>query len=433
LQKTSFWGGVHPVYNKHFTAAKAVAIIEPPSELILPLQQHTGEPARADVKKGDEVLAGQRIASAQGTVSAHVHAPVSGTVTAVEPRPHTSGEPGMSIVLENDFKDDWVEMTKVSDPVQLSAEDIKECIENAGIVGMGGAGFPTSVKLSPPEADIDYLIVNGSECEPYLSSDHRTMVEYAEDVVLGTKLLAKACGAQRIIIGVEDNKPDALQALQEHSGGLDVVVLDTKYPQGGEKQMIKSLTGREVPSNGLPHQCGVIVQNVGTAAAAAQAVRDGRPLTHRIVTVSGEGVQSPNNFLVPIGTPFQHVIDAAGGLIGDTGKIIDGGPMTGAAQITAEVPVIKGTCGIVVLTREQSLFAEPIVCIKCARCADSCPTYLLPMRIERAAIHGMWDEASELGAMDCIECGCCTFICPSKRYLLHYIRLAKNQIAAARR
>ncbi len=433
MKKQTFWGGVHPEYNKQPASEAAIQILPAPEQLVVPLQQHVGAPAQALVKKGDEVLAGQRIGEAQGFVSAHVHAPVSGSVAAVEPRPHPSGKQILSVIIDNDGQDRWAPLESHLDPVQLSRDQIKEAVTAAGIVGMGGAGFPTHVKLAPPnQAAIDFFILNGSECEPYLTADHRMMVEYAEDVALGTRLLAKACGAKRVVIGIETNKMDAMQALRKHAGNIEIVPLAVKYPQGGEKQLIKAITGREVPSNGLPHECGVIVQNVGTVLAAAQAVRDGRPSTHRVVTVAGAGVQSPGNFLVAIGTSFQQVIDAAGGTKGTIGKVLSGGPMTGDAQITTEVPVVKATSGILVLSEEQCVLPDPMPCIKCARCADVCPTYLLPMRIERAAILGRWDESEEYGAMDCIECGCCSYICPSKRYLLHYIRLAKNQIATVK-
>ncbi len=433
MKKKTFWGGIHPEYHKQVSSETSIQLLPAPEQLVIPLQQHVGSSAKPMVKKGDTVLAGQRIGEAQGFVSAHVHAPVSGTVVAIEARPHSHGKMVQSIILDNDGEETWTDLESHADPIQLSRDQIKQAVTAAGIVGMGGAGFPTHVKLSPPaDAEIDYFILNGSECEPFLTADHRMMVEFAADVALGTRLLAKAIGAKRVIIGIETNKMDAIQSLRKHAGNIDIVPLAVKYPQGGEKQLIKALTGREVPSNGLPYECGVVVQNVGTALAAAHAVRDGLPLTHRVITVTGECVQRPGNFLVPIGTSFQQMIEAAGGTKGTVGKVISGGPMMGTAQITTDVPVIKETSGILVLSQEQCAPTHPLACIKCSRCGDVCPAYLLPMRIERAAILGRWDEAEDYGAMDCIECGCCSYICPSKRYLLHYIRLAKNQIMSAK-
>ena len=434
LKVRTFWGGIHPEYKKELTAGKAIHTLPSPAQVVVPLEQHIGTLAKPLVKKGDVVLAGQRIGEAQGLVSAHVHAPISGTVAAVELRPHSDGKSVMSVIIDSDGKDEWIAMEKHPDPIQMSREDIKERVLDAGIVGMGGAGFPTHVKLSPPsDLVIDYFILNGSECEPYLSADHRMMIEYASDVALGTKLLAKACVAKRVIIGIETNKMDAIEALKRAAGNIEIVPLAVKYPQGGEKQLIKAVTGREVPSNGLPHEAGVVVQNVGTAVATAQAVREGRPLTHRVITVTGSGIHEPGNFLVPIGTTFAEVIAAAGGLKDDTVKVVSGGPMMGAAQIAIDVPVIKGTSGILAMSASECQVADPIAFIKCARCVDVCPVYLMPTRIERAAIAGHWDEAEEYGAMDCIECGSCTYICPSKRYLLHYIRVAKSEISAAQR
>lgn len=436
MKMKTFRGGVHPEYGKELSSQKAIKELAAPSQVVVPLQQHIGAPADALVKKGDEVLVGQLIAQANHPVSANVHSPVSGTVIAVEPRPHTSGRSVMAVVIENDGADNWVDLEGHPDPVQLSAEEIRDRVTKAGIVGMGGAAFPTGVKLNPPkDKKIDYFILNGSECEPYLTADHRTMIEYPHDVILGTKLLAKACGAKHIIIGIEENKPDAIKAMKEHAGSenIEVVPLDTKYPQGGEKQLIKALTGREVPQNGLPFQVGIVVQNVGTVLAAAVACRDGKPLVSRVVTVTGAGVKEPQNFLVRLGTSFKDLIEAAGGFSSEPGKVIAGGPMMGLAQFDLDVPVVKGTSGILVFTKEDSKQFDPMPCIKCARCVDVCPAYLLPLRLEAYGMNAMWDEAAEYGAMDCIECGCCTYICPSKRYLLHWIRLAKNQILAAQR
>lgn len=432
----TFWGGIHPKYSKELTSNKQISPFAAPAQVVIPLQQHIGAPANAVVKKGDSVLAGQVIGEASHLVSANVHSPVSGTIVSVETRPHISGRSVMAVVIDNDQQERWVEMEAHLDPVQLSSEEINERTRAAGVVGMGGAAFPTSVKLNPPKGTkIDYLIINGAECEPYLTADHRLMLERTEDVILGAKLLAKAAQARQVIIGVEENKKDAIAALRAKAGSdaIKVVTLGTKYPQGGEKQLIKALTGREVPRNGLPFQAGIVVQNVGTAVAVVEAVRDGKPLVSRVVTVTGSIVKEPGNFLVPIGTPIGALIEAAGGCAEEIGKVLVGGPMMGMAQVDLDAPVIKGVSGILVLARSESQSIDPMPCIKCARCVDVCPAYLMPLRLEAYSMNALWDEAEEFGAMDCIECGCCTYICPSKRALLHWIRLGKNQITAAKR
>lgn len=430
----TFFGGIHPNYAKELTAASPIEVLSAPETVVVPMLQHIGAPAVPTVKKGDKVLAGQVIGEAPQPISAPVHAPISGTVVAVTDRPHINGRSVLSVIIENDGQNEWVELDTHPDPVQLDREVILSKIRVAGIVGMGGAGFPTAAKLTPPkDATIDYLILNGAECEPYLTADHRLMLEYAEDVILGAKLMAKVCGAKKIIIGIEDNKMDAVAELQKFSGAIEIALLDTKYPQGGEKQLIKAITGREVPSNGLPFQAGVVVQNVATAVAVAQAVRDGKPLVERIVTVTGPVINEPRNFLVPIGTPLQNIVEAAGGFTEEPGKVIVGGPMMGMAQVGLEAPIVKTSNGILALSKAESHEPNVMPCIKCARCVDVCPVYLLPLRLEAFGMNEMWDEAKAYGAMDCIECGCCTYICPSKRPLLQYIRVAKNQIVAASR
>lgn len=430
----TFFGGIHPKYAKELTAASPIEILSAPETVVVPMLQHIGAPAVPTVKRGDEVLAGQVIGEASQPISAPVHSPVSGKVVAVTDQPHVNGRSVLSVVIENDGQNKWVDLEPHYDPVQLDRGAILDKIRAAGIVGMGGAGFPTAAKLSPPkDAVIDVLIINGSECEPYLTSDHRLMLEYAGDLILGAKLLAKACGAKKIVIGVEDNKLDSVAELKKHAGAIEIVLLDTKYPQGGEKQLIAAITGREVPSNGLPFQAGVIVQNAATAVAVAQAVRDGKPLVDRIVTVTGSAINEPRNFLVPIGTPIKHLVEAAGGFKEEPGKVLVGGPMMGLAQHGLEAPVTKTVNGILALSKAEAVVPEPMPCIRCARCVDVCPAYLLPLRLEAFGMHEMWDEAKEYGAMDCIECGCCTYICPSKRPLLQYIRVAKNQIVAASR
>lgn len=427
----SFFGGIYPDDSKKSTAEAPIEVLQAPQTLVVPLLQHAGGEATPVVAKGDEILKGQLLAQANGAISAPIHSPVSGTVVAIEPRAHACGSSVTAIVIENNGEDNWVEKNSHPDPVQLDAATIRQRIQEAGIVGMGGGGFPTALKLNPPKnTTIDYLIINGCECEPYLTADHRLMVEYPEEIILGAKLMAKASGAKRIIIGVEDNKPDAYEALKGHAGAIDVVSLPTKYPEGGEKQLIQVLTGREVPSGGLPFQAGAIVQNVATAWAVAKALRDGEPSITRVVTVTGKPVVEPKNFLVSIGTPIENLLEAAGGFNGAVGKVVIGGPMMGGAQFNLEAPICKTLSGVVAFREEESATPTVLPCIKCARCVDVCPANLLPLRLEAFGMNEMWDEAQDYGALDCIECGCCTYICPSKRPLLQYIRLAKQEIIA---
>ena len=333
MRVKTFFGGIHPKYEKETTAGSPIEILPAPETLVVSMDQHIGAPATPVVAKGDAVRVGQMIGEAAHGISAPVHSPVSGTVIAVESRLHPCGSARMAVVIENDGQDEWVEKETHFDPIQLDKQTILRKIQGAGIVGMGGGGFPAAVKLSPPKnAVIDYLILNGSECEPYLTADHRVMVEYPDDVLLGAKLMAKACGARQIIIAVEDNKPDAISALQERAGAIKIVPVATKYPQGGEKQLIKEVTGREVPSKGLPFQAGAVVHNVSTALAVTKAVRDGEPSLMRVVTVTGSIVREPKNLLVPVGTPFEYLFEAAGGFTEEPENLV-GGPMMGVTQI----------------------------------------------------------------------------------------------------
>ena len=431
----TFFGGIHPKYAKELTAESPVEILSAPETVVVPMLQHIGAPAVPTVKKGDEVLAGQVIGE-RPSPSVHPCIPLYlvRLWLSLIGRTLMVGQCFLLLLRMMERISGW-NLSPHPDPVQLDRSVILDKIRAAGIVGMGGAGFPTAVKLRPPkDAAIDVLLINGSECEPYLTSDHRLMLEECcRRSFWEPSCWAKACGAKKIVIGVEDNKRDAVAELKKHAGAIEIVLLDTKYPQGGEKQLIKAVTGREVPSNGLPFQAGVVVQNVATAAAVAQAVRDGKPLVERIVTVTGSVINEPRNFLVPIGTPLHNLIEAAGGFTEEPGKVLVGGPMMGMAQHSLDAPVVKTVNGILALSKGEAVVPEPLPCIKCARCVDVCPVYLLPLRLEAFGMHEMWDEAKEYGAMDCIECGCCTYICPSKRPLLHYIRVAKNQIVAMSR
>ncbi|MCR4431519.1 MAG: electron transport complex subunit RsxC [Tepidanaerobacteraceae bacterium] len=434
----TFKGGIHPPYNKDFTKHKPVETAKLPDRVIIPMSQHVGAPCDPIVKVGDTVKKGQKIGEAKAFVSAPVHASISGRVTAVEPRPHPGGGMVISVVIESDGKDEVFEGIKPPKSLgELTPDEIKNLIRESGIVGMGGAGFPTQVKLSPPpEKTIDTVIVNGAECEPYLTADHRLMVEKPYDVVLGLEAIMKATGVKKAYIAIEENKPDAIEAIKQvikGKEGIEVAELATKYPQGGEKQLINAVTGREVPSGGLPMDVHVIVDNAGTCAAIAGALKTGMPLVERITTVTGTGIKEPKNLLIRIGTPFSEIIEQCGGFKGEAGKVIMGGPMMGLAQSAMDVPAVKGTSGILVLEKKDVALSEQLPCIRCARCVDACPIHLLPTTLGKLAEKGMWAEAEEYHALDCIECGCCAYVCPARIPLTQLIRLAKNHIIASKK
>lgn len=434
----TFKGGVHPPSCKEFTNNKAIEAASIPDIVIIPMQQHIGAPCEPIVNVKAKVKKGQKVGEGKAFVSSPVHSSISGEVTAIEPRPHPSGDKVLSVVIKSDGQDEIYEgINTFGDITALSPEEIKKIIRESGIVGMGGAGFPTQVKLSPPpEKDIDTLIINGAECESYLTADYRIMLELTDEIIFGIKAVIKALGVKKAYIGIEDNKPDAYQKFRDRladKGNIEVVSLKTKYPQGGEKQLIYSITGREVPSGGLPMDVGVVVQNVGTILAVSNAIKTGMPLIDRVVTVTGSGVKEPKNLLARIGTPFSDLIELCGGFNGDPGKVIMGGPMMGLAQKDLNVPVVKGTSGILVLTKEEAKHFEEGPCIKCARCVDMCPISLLPTRIAHFSKMEMWDEAEEYNALDCIECGCCSYICPAKIPLVQRIRIAKSEIMARRK
>ncbi|MDD4504713.1 MAG: electron transport complex subunit RsxC [Clostridiaceae bacterium] len=438
MRTLTFKGGTHPPHSKKATEKLAIERANEPKIVVIPMQQHIGAPCEPIVQIGDEVKVGQKIGEAKGFVSAPVHSSVSGKVLAVEPRLYSGGMAVLCIIIESDMKNTISDEVAAKGALSgLTAEDIKNIIKEAGIVGMGGATFPTHVKLAPPpDKKVDTVILNGAECEPYLTADHRLMLEYPEDVVFGLQALMKALGVKKGYIGIETNKPDAIEKVFEAAKGIEdieVVALKTKYPQGAEKQLIHACTKREVPSGRLPADAGVVVNNVGTAAAVAKAIKTGMPLIERIVTITGDGVSNPKNLIVKIGTSFREIIEQCGGFKGKVGKVIAGGPMMGITQFSLDIPAIKGTSGILVLSEEEARLPEPSNCIRCGKCVEACPINLMPVNISTCSLANKHEQAEALNAMDCIECGSCSFVCPAKRPLVDSIRVSKREILARRK
>ncbi len=433
----TFKGGVHPPHFKESTEKVSVKKANDPKIVKIPLQQHIGAPCEPLVKPGDKVKVGQKIGQSDSFVSAPIHSSVSGTVKKVTKTDAPTGK-ALSIIIESDGRNEVDESVRPKGPIDsLSKKQLIEIIKEAGITGMGGAGFPTHVKLSPPpDKKIDTVILNGAECEPYLTADHRLMVEQPDSIIHGLKAIMKAVDVKNGYIGIENNKPDAIEVMRKavkNESDIKVISLTTKYPQGDEKRLINAATGREVPSGGLPMDVGVVVNNVGTAAAISNTIKTGMPLIERITTITGSGINNPKNLIVKIGTSFKEIIEQCGGYKEEVGKLIMGGPMMGLAQFTDEVPVTKGTSGILVLDKNDAMLPDPQSCIRCGKCVDICPVNLQPLFISKFSQKKMYDEAEKYHALDCIECGSCSFICPSKRRLLQSIRVAKNEIIAKRR
>jgi electron transport complex protein RnfC len=432
----TFAGGLHPPDSKSYTEHKAIETCPLPEELVIPAMQHIGAPAEICVAVGDRVYKGSVIATAKGFVSVPIHASTSGEVIAVEPRMHPVGKLLPAVVIKPDGEDVWDPEIKGQDPDNLDAATLKNLILKAGIVGLGGATFPTHVKLSPPaEKKIDTLILNGVECEPFITADHRLMLEESERLIDGINILRKVLGIDKAVIGIETNKPDAIAKLGKacipHK--IEIIPLEVKYPQGAEKQLIDAVTGRQVPSGGLPMDVGVVVQNVGTAVAVSDAVRLGRPLVERIATINGPGIKEPKNLRIAIGTPLSHLVEQCGGIVGEPGKIIMGGPMMGHTQLSLDIPAMRGTSALLIFPRDDVNTKPAGPCIRCGRCISACPIHLLPTQLAAYARLDMIDEAESNHALDCIECGCCTYICPAGLPLVQSIRYAKSGIMAKRR
>ncbi|NLH55598.1 MAG: electron transport complex subunit RsxC, partial [Rikenellaceae bacterium] len=425
MLKTFPKGGVHPAENK-LSASRPIEVLPLPEQVSIPIAQHIGAPATPVVAKGDSVRVGQLIAKSNGFVSANIHSSVSGVVESLDPILDSTGykKPAITIKVEGD---EWMEgidrTADVKKEISLSSEELIVKINEAGIVGLGGATFPSHVKLAVPKGKkVDVLIINGVECEPYLTSDHRLMLEKADELMVGIMVLKKVLGAERALIGIENNKRDAIAHLKNVSTGypgIEVYPLRVKYPQGGEKQLIKALIKREVPSGGLPIDVGTVVHNVGTTLAVYEAVQKGKPLVERIVTITGKGVKNPGNYLVRIGTPISKLIEAAGGLPEDVGKVVNGGPMMGKAINSVEAPVTKGTSGVILFPSKESLRGEAQPsCIRCGKCVSACPMGLEPYLLNQLAQRRLYDRMEPERVVDCMECGSCSFVCPANLPLL---------------
>ena len=431
MLKTFKIGGVHPPENK-LSAQGEIITLPLPEQVTIPLSQHIGAPAVPTVKKGDQVKVGQIIGQAAGFISANIHSSVSGTVMSLDPVVDASGypRPAVTIKVEGDEWDENILKDPINkQPGTFTKEEILAAISAAGIVGMGGATFPTQVKLSPPPGSTaEVLIINGVECEPYLTADHRLMLEHGKELIIGIQLIMKVLGVKRTIVGIENNKRDAIEELGKLArlaDGIEICPLKIQYPQGGEKQLIQATTGKFVPSGGLPIAVGAVVQNVGTVYAVYEAVMKHKPLFERVVTVTGKSLKEPGNYLCRIGTPISQLIEAAGGLPEDTGKVIGGGPMMGKALTNTNIPVTKGTSGILLIRQEESARKEYRNCIRCSKCVNVCPMGLEPYYLMLLGEHNKLEMLESEKIMDCIECGSCSFTCPANRPLLDVIRLGK--------
>ncbi|MBA4372509.1 MAG: electron transport complex subunit RsxC [Thermodesulfovibrio sp.] len=429
----TFRGGIHPPDKKALAAGSSITDVKPPKIIIVPLSQHAGAPCKPLVSIGQEVKKGEAIGEAGGFVSAPVHASVSGKVVAIAEFPNAMGRMVNSIVIENDGKEEWTTLKDSPDYMNLSAEELKEKVKAAGIVGLGGAAFPTSVKLSPPkEKPINTVVINGAECEPYLTADYRLMLEKPREIVEGLKILMKVLNVSKGYIGIENNKPDAVKTMKDAvqgAPGIEVIACEVKYPQGAEKMLIKACVDREVPPRGLPMDVGVVVQNVGTALAIYEAARFGKPLIERVVTVTGEGIREPKNLMARVGAKIADLIEEAGGFKDGAAKVIAGGPMMGFAIASLDIPVTKGTSGILVMPEAEIEHSEEFgPCIRCGRCIGACAMGLQPFMLSILGEIGHYEEAKEYNLFDCFECGSCAYVCPAKRPIVQLVRLAKSMV-----
>ena len=436
--KTFPIGGIHPSDNKQWSKDKAIERLELPDQVAVPMIQHIGAPAVPIVAKGDKVLTGQLIAQAAGFVSANIHAPISGTVTAVDIFPNGQGLRRQMIVIKREG-DEWLESIDRTETLKrectLTPGEIIAKVRDAGVVGMGGATFPTHVKLTVPEGQkAEVLIINGVECEPYLTSDYRTMLERGEELLTGVEILMRALSVNRAVIGVENNKPDAVAHLCDLAArgnyvGIEVMPLKTRYPQGGEKQLIAAVTGRQVPPPpALPISVGAVVCNASTAVAVYEAVQKNKPLIERVVTITGKHINQTHNYLTRMGTPISTLIEHAGGLPEGDVKILNGGPMMGRSIVDISAPIVKGCSGITIISGAEAPRREEGACIKCAKCVAACPMGLEPYLLSKLARRKMWELAEQHNTVDCIECGCCSYTCPSNLPLLDYIRIGKQTV-----
>ena len=433
MSSKTFHGGVHPKEYKELTEHIAFELFPLPEQIILPLSQHLGKEAKSLVKKGEDVKVGQMIAQAEGFVSAPVHSSVAGKVMSAGKEQTSSGFPKDSIVIK---RNGTIESENILldplNPETITADEIRERVALAGIVGQGGAAFPTSVKLSPPKDKvIDVVILNGCECEPYLTRDYRFMIERPDDLISGLKLIMKALGVKRGVIGIENNKPEAIELLTnkiKYEHGLEVVSLKTKYPQGAEKMLIKAVTGKEIPPGKLPMDVGAVIQNIGTAIAINDAIVKGEVLITAALTVSGNGIKNPKNLIVPVGTTIQNVIDYCGGVTDDAVKIVVGGPMMGTAQFDLHSPVMKATSGILVLTKDEVAENPETPCLRCGQCVGACPLNLMPTKLARYSQLNRFDDAEGAGITVCMECGTCSYTCPANIPLVQWIRLGKQKV-----
>ena len=428
----AFFGGVHPHDMKAATNEKAIEKLPAPAEVVIPMSMHFGAPCTPLVTAGDHVKVGQKIGEFKG-LGAPIHASVSGTVKAVEPRPYSMGGNMMSVIIENDFQDELSEEIQApANPDALSVEEMIEAVKNAGIVGMGGATFPTHVKISGGIGQVDTVIINGAECEPYITGDHRTMLERPEEIIGGATYLAKMFGVDKVVIGVEDNKQNGIDAMNkviaEKNAPVVVEPLRCRYPQGGEKQLCQAITGKQVPPGGLPSNIGCAVFNINTTCAIFRAITQGMPVVQKIVTVSGSGVVEPKNVECPIGTPVSCLFDFCGGLKDGTYKLIAGGPMMGMAQYTADIPVAKGTGAMLAFCEQEEQTVENPQCIRCGKCVEACPVHLEPLFMYQYAAKGMADELNDAHIMDCMECGACSYVCPARMHLTHMFKTGKQLV-----